>query len=582
MIQPGNNRPTNAWYRLTPDATGSYAKGAWSALAPMSEQRFVFASAVLPDGRVFVLGGAQSVPDPFTNTAEIFDPAAGAAGAWESVAPVPTPKTGVHLPPGSTTSQWGEDPIEVVANGNVLAGYFSGPTTYLYNPAKNSWTTTAHMKLRQDSSSEEAWVKLPDNSILSYDVQSSLATGVFHAQRYFWNTQQWVDASNVSGTNPPQLLSSRIVGLDDNGFLLPDRRVMFLGGNGNTAFYKPLSNTWSAGPKLPSKVINGVTKQLGATDNPGAMLPNGDILIALSPIGPIVNGGDTFPPPTFVFEFNPISQVFTDVTPPGLTAENAVSFTMLVLPTGQVLLANSSGRLQQIYTPSGLPQDAWRPTILAVQPSAGGGFTLSGTQLNGISEGANAGDDWLMASNYPIVQLQDSSGHVFYARTFDWSSTGLATGNIVKTVNFQLPAGLPTGNYNLSVIANGIASHPIPFASPGRGILSGQLVADTSRTGSQSPPGFPGQASLHLMITSGGSLSGPDVRGVHSAVVAGELTIPISLNGQRTAAAGERNLGSHGGKIRRVATRSADRLDTLAGFFATFDRHGDDRELGVE
>ena len=282
----------------------------------------------------------------------------------------------------------------------------------------------------QDSGGEEAWVKLPDNSILSYDVHSSIITGVFHAQRYFWTTQQWVDASNLSATNPPQLLTSKTVGNgDDNGFLLPDRRIWFTGGDGNTAYFTPSSNTWSAGPSLPTAMINGVVTPLGATDNPGAMLPNGDVLIALSPAGPRVDSGDTYPPETYIYEFNPIKQTFTNVTPPGISSENAVYLNMLVLPTGQVLLLNEFGQTQ-IYTPTGMPQNSWRPTIQSVKSNGGGSFTLSGTQLNGISEGANAGGDWQMATNYPLVQLKDSSGHVFYARTFDWSSTGLATGNI--------------------------------------------------------------------------------------------------------------------------------------------------------
>ena len=57
MIQPKTTSPNNVWYRLAPDATGNYVTGTWSALASMSEQRYVFSSALLPDGRVFVLGG---------------------------------------------------------------------------------------------------------------------------------------------------------------------------------------------------------------------------------------------------------------------------------------------------------------------------------------------------------------------------------------------------------------------------------------------------------------------------------------------------------------------------------------------
>src|SRR5438094_4864464 len=61
---------TNQWWRLIPDNLGSYADGTWSATAPMPDGTdtsgscapcvyapLYYASAVLPDGRVVVVGG---------------------------------------------------------------------------------------------------------------------------------------------------------------------------------------------------------------------------------------------------------------------------------------------------------------------------------------------------------------------------------------------------------------------------------------------------------------------------------------------------------------------------------------------
>src|SRR5438270_13174195 len=59
MAQAGggdNLTTTKHWYRLTPDANGSYIKGTWSGLASMSQPRTFFQSLVLTDGRVFVSG----------------------------------------------------------------------------------------------------------------------------------------------------------------------------------------------------------------------------------------------------------------------------------------------------------------------------------------------------------------------------------------------------------------------------------------------------------------------------------------------------------------------------------------------
>ena len=47
------------WYKLTPDISGSYVNGAWTKLAnlPAGYVPDAFASAVLSDGRVVVVGG---------------------------------------------------------------------------------------------------------------------------------------------------------------------------------------------------------------------------------------------------------------------------------------------------------------------------------------------------------------------------------------------------------------------------------------------------------------------------------------------------------------------------------------------
>jgi hypothetical protein len=57
MAQEGGSEK---WDKLTPDAAGSYVNGTWSSLASMSTQRLYFGSNILPDGRVFLVGGEYS------------------------------------------------------------------------------------------------------------------------------------------------------------------------------------------------------------------------------------------------------------------------------------------------------------------------------------------------------------------------------------------------------------------------------------------------------------------------------------------------------------------------------------------
>lgn len=69
------------WYRLTPDSHGDYRSGTWSSALPMATARQFFASGVLRDGRVFVVGGefsdvkgASDKTQDIATTGEIFDP----------------------------------------------------------------------------------------------------------------------------------------------------------------------------------------------------------------------------------------------------------------------------------------------------------------------------------------------------------------------------------------------------------------------------------------------------------------------------------------------------------------------------
>ncbi len=244
------------------------------------------------------------------------------------------------------------------------------------------------------------------------------------------------------------------------GFLLPDGDAFYVGATTNTALYDPTTNTWSAGPTIP----NGV----GANDAPGAVLPNGRVLFMASAtpaFGPGTNSINPVPTGSSLYEYDPVSNTITQVAnlPPVfngiLTGQAAFVSRMLVLPSGQVMITDSDGQ-PYIYTPAGSPQAAWRPVITSITNNGSGTFTLTGTQLNGLDEGAAYGDDAQMDTNFPIVELQ-SGGNTYFARTFNWSSTNVATGTTPETTQFTLPAGTNLSDFSsVTVVANGIASLP--------------------------------------------------------------------------------------------------------------------------
>ena len=75
-------------------------------------------------------------------------------------------------------------------------------------------------------------------------------------------------------------------------------------------------------------------------------------------------------------------------------------------------------------------------------------------------EASRFGDDAQAATNYPLVRITNlATGHVFYSRTHDHSSMGVASEEVVST-SFDVPATQERGLCKLEVVANGIPSEP--------------------------------------------------------------------------------------------------------------------------
>jgi len=427
--QGAQNKGSGNWWKLTPDINGSYVNGTWSQIAslPSNYAPLYFASAVLADGRVIIEGGEYNFgQEVWTNLGAIYDPV---ANVW----------TSVHHPKGSEWVRIGDGPSTVLANGKFMLGAsgYSGTTVQalLHEPTL-TWTQTGLDKA--DGNGEEGWSLLPNGDVLTVDTSDTSPPQ--NTEIYSSKTGTWTSA----GTTPVPLIDS--VGEVGPQVLRPNGTVFAVGATGNTAVYNSRSGTWSAGPSFP--VIGGA--QYSAADGAAAVLPDGQVLVDVSP--------GVYQTPTHFFKFN--GTTLTQVAdPPNATNLSSFDGFMMMLPTGEVLFNDRAGDIE-FYSDGKPPAVAWQPVIDSVPTSLvpGSTYTVSGLQLNGLTQAAAYGDDYQSATNFPLVRITImASGHVFYARTTGMTSMSV-TPHHASSATFLVPAGIETGAALLEVVANGIPS----------------------------------------------------------------------------------------------------------------------------
>lgn len=425
--QMSSNFGTGQWWMLTPDNTGSYVNGTWSQLASMpgSHAPLYYASAVLPDGRMLLVGGEYNgTAQSETNLGAMYNPA---INLWTSIAP----------PSGIT--QIGDASSVVLANGTFMLGpCCSQSTEWLFDAFSLTWFPTGSNKA--DNNSEEGWTLLPNGNVLTVDTQNGTNSEIYNPSTGSWSS---------AGSTMVALPSNGGMGIVPEvgaAVMRPDGTVFATGGTSNTAIYSSISGGWSVGPTLSSG--------LNVADGPAALLPNGNVL---------VDASHFLHAPSQFFEFNGTS-LLSVANPPN--APNIPSFVgrMLVLPTGQILFTDQTAQVQ-IYTSSGTYQSAWQPVITSAPGTlfiGSANNAILGTQFNGLSQGAMYGDDSQAATNYPLVLItNNATGHISYARTHNPSTMAVATGSATVSTQFDVRATIEAGASTLQVVSNGIPSNPV-------------------------------------------------------------------------------------------------------------------------
>ena len=423
----GNNG--NDWWKLTPDINGSYVNGTWTRLADLASnyEPYAFASAVLADGRLLIEGGEYNFwVFSFTNLGAVYDP-----------------KTNVWTPltPPAGWDYIGDSPSLVLPNGHFLIGRKFDMQMAELDPKTMTWTARGSSG-KSDWNSEEGWTLMPDGTVLTADVLNNP-----NSERYIPSMEQWVsDGSTIANLQgppevgcisygggqycPPGEIGPAILRIDGSVFATGARHSGATAGH--TSIYRPGSSptdpgTWTPGPDFP----NG--DQAG--DDFAVLLTDDNVLVE----------GDS----GRLYEWDGTNLKAT---------LNSNGGSLMVLPTGEVLVGGA-----EVYTANGHYIQPWAPTIEYVPSTVTRGQTYFtfGRHYNGWSQAAAFGDEMETATNYPLARITNiATGHVFYAKTHDHTSMGVAQ-KIPVTTFFDVPAGMESGPSKFQIVANGIPSLPV-------------------------------------------------------------------------------------------------------------------------
>lgn len=440
------------WFKLTPDAFGSYVNGTWSQVADippgLNYGPLFFGSQVIADGRLTVIGGEYNFGNAvWTTQGAIYDPV---ADTWTNV------------PPPAGWQRTGDAQATNLADGTYMqASCCDAPPKWAYlNPTTLTWTNFQGGG-KFDVFDEEGWNMLPNGNILTVDayVFQYDANGK-NSETYSPATKTWTSA----GSTVVQLWDSACGNPNNHptfevgpAVLRPDGTVFATGSTngcaaGHTAIYNSHNGAWTAGPDFPGTI--------SIADGPASIEPNGKVLMMAS--------SDEGPPSTF-FEWD--GNNLTPIGgPPNAPVDGSFYGHLLPLPTGQILFTDWSfptvtGATPdvEIFTPSGTYNPAWAPQLVvsANLLNLTRGSTnnvLYGVRLAGVSQGGAYGDDYQPSTNYALVRLTNkASGHVFYCRTHNPSSYQVQSTRGQNTM-FDVPAGAETGPSKLEAVTNGIPS----------------------------------------------------------------------------------------------------------------------------
>jgi hypothetical protein len=500
-----NDSVQTTWRRYFPDPVSGYVGGHWETAASSAYSRDYFATGMLRDGRYLICGGERirlngTLQSGNRNKCELYDPNVNfPAGQWQNVPDFPGDVADGFAAPRS--------------DGRLVVAPGVGTVMYTFDPLLgNAWVPEATLPTASIPTFNEGSLTLLQNDTIlfarnmltryttgspgSWSSPSSLPAG---ADSPFGNTYD-----STSTAFPPQppgwrgAMNNSIEG--GSALVLYDGRVYIAGSTGHNAIYNPATGFAGKVQDTPgtadsvhkySQTTNNcpcgtgqVCGQLGKClvdegtgtlttrmdESAQAVMPNGNVLTAAIAWDYLV--------PWKFYEYAPFDGFTPFTALSGLP--NAPSYTggsnvlQTPLPDGGVLVANNNSANMFIYSHAGPQLTTYgQPTISSITGPVAGVYTMTGTNLNGLTNGANRDDEGQPGTGFPIVWV-NTYGQRRYCTVTSVNTASIHPGQAVQ-LTFKLPPDLPGGSFDVGVSASGLQSSNFVAISNGTPpVLNGQ------------------------------------------------------------------------------------------------------------
>ena len=228
----------------------------WHPTSSLPISRFAAGAAVLPSGRVLVVGGDSFVNARFNPSAEIYDPV---TESWTVTTPLPNSHRFIAL-----LLKTGE----VLVVGDDAAGTVI-PTGYIYNESAATWTPTGPPSIRRFSSTVTL---LPSGKVL---MAGGYNGGCCNGRKATYKSAEIYNRKSNLWSSTSSMTERRLL---HTATLLPSGKVLVVGGairdpvtpHSSAEIYNYKKNIWSlAGSMTTSRFAHTAT-----------LLPNGKVLVA--------------------------------------------------------------------------------------------------------------------------------------------------------------------------------------------------------------------------------------------------------------------------------------------------------------